>query len=146
MLDFWDWFFAVALGAGEFAFAATVGPILTFGAVPVVVCDCAKPSVSNPAPTSSPANKNGFFMSFLLRLFFERSCGQKRWGRGKLGGEGASIPDPRIPGLRHDAQDTLAVGIVKTNKDGAVEQHTQSKLSTEVLFGGDILPSWTTVP
>ncbi len=62
MLDFWLWFFAVALGAGEFALAATVGPILTFGAFPAVVCDCAKLSVSKPAPRSSPAHKTDFFM------------------------------------------------------------------------------------
>jgi hypothetical protein len=39
ILDFWLWFFAVALGADAFAFAATVGPTLTLGAFPVPVCD-----------------------------------------------------------------------------------------------------------
>src|SRR6516164_9130876 len=68
-LDFWLWFFAAALGPGEFAFAATVGPTFTLGAVPVVVCDCATLRVSKPTPAISPPNNIDFFMSCLLRNF-----------------------------------------------------------------------------
>jgi hypothetical protein len=40
----------LTLEPGELALAITVGPILTFGAVPVVVCDCVTANV-NFAPT-----------------------------------------------------------------------------------------------
>jgi hypothetical protein len=62
MLDFWLRFLAVALGPGELAFAATAGPTFTFGAVPVVVCDWATPSASNPAPAISATRNTDFFM------------------------------------------------------------------------------------
>src|SRR5580692_7407489 len=114
-LDFWLWFFAVALGAGELAFAATVGPILTFGAVPVVVCDCATLSMSNPAPTNNPINKTDFFMWFLL-ICVSRS---KNRGSETLAGQdpGTCSRPSRLENAYHGHWTNVsALGTVKSNK------------------------------
>src|SRR5271170_3918160 len=61
ILVFWLWFFAVALGAGELALAAMVGPMLTFGVVPVVVWGSAASIANNPAATISTVRNIDFF-------------------------------------------------------------------------------------